>query len=124
VRLLAYLAIGGALGTVARYGLSGLVQSPATAFPWGTLAVNVLGSFALGFLMRYLLGSTVVTPELRVALTVGFCGGFTTMSTFSYETIAMVQEGDLWRVIGYVAGTLGGSMGGVVLGLVTAGRFL
>jgi len=110
VKLLFFLAVGGAAGTLARYGLGGLLQ-PA-------------GSFALGFLMRWLLGSGVATPELRAALTVGFCGAFTTMSTFSYETIALLEDGQALRAAAYVAGTLGASLVGVFSGLALGGRLL
>ena len=98
LKLLAYLGIGGALGTWARYGLSGLLQPPSGSFPWGTLGVNILGSLALGFLMRLLLGSSA-GPELRAGLTIGFCGGFTTFSAFSWQTFQQMQKGD-WLAAG------------------------
>ena len=124
MKLLFFLAVGGAAGTLARYGLGGLLQPAGSTFPWGTLVVNVTGSFALGFLMRWLLGSGVATPELRAALTVGFCGAFTTMSTFSYETIALLEDGQSLRAAAYVAGTLGASLVGVFSGLALGGRLL
>ena len=124
MKLLLYLAIGGTIGTWARYGLQGLVQPASGAFPWGTLVVNVAGAFVLGFLMRYLLGSSVVNPEARVALTVGFCGAFTTMSTFSFETVALLNDGEYWRASFYVLGTVVGGIAAVVAGTVTAIRLL
>jgi len=63
--------------------------------PYGTLAVNLLGSFLLGLLMTTSLRSTLMNPELRMGLTVGFMGGFTTFSTFSYETMRLIEEGSL-----------------------------
>lgn len=124
MKLLVFLALGGAAGTLARYGLGGLVQPAGSTFPWGTLVVNVLGSFVLGFLMRWLLGSGVATPELRAALTVGFCGAFTTMSTFSYETLTLLEDGESFRAAAYVLGTLSASLLGVFGGLSLGGRLL
>lgn len=124
VKLFFYLAVGGTLGTWARYGLSGLLQPPGGAFPWGTLGVNVVGAFVLGFAMRFLLGSAVAGPEVRVAITVGFCGAFTTMSTFSYETVALLTDGEYWRAGAYLTGTLGGSVAAIIGGTAMAARFL
>lgn len=124
MRFAIYLALGGAAGTLARYGLGGLIQTSGSTFPWGTLVVNVIGSFVLGFLMRYLLGSGLVTPDVRAALTVGFCGAFTTMSTFSYEVVTLVNDGQMWRAWSYLAGTLVGCITAALLGLSVAGRLL
>ena len=124
MRLIALLALGGAAGAVLRYALSGIVQPAGHTFPWGTLTVNLAGAFALGFLMRYLLGSAVVDSDVRLALTIGFCGSFTTMSTFSYETVSLMQVGAYWRAAGYAVGSLGGSLVAVVAGGVLGGRLL
>ncbi len=124
--MLAYIALGGLLGTLARYGLQGWVQTRTGAgtFPLGTLAINIAGSFALGFIVRYATGSTVVSPELRGGLTIGFCGAFTTMSTFSYESMALLQGGDYWRGALYMAGTIVGCLGAVIAGTAVANRLL
>src|SRR5260221_2329894 len=106
-----YIAVGGVAGTLARYGLQGLIQSRAGTFPTGTLIVNLAGSLALGFIIRYATGSTVVSPELRGGLTIGFCGAFTTMSTFSYESMALLGDGDYWRRGVYITSTNGGWLG-------------
>jgi fluoride exporter len=103
--MLLYIAIGGAAGTLARYGLSGLAQRFSALFPFGTLTINVTGSFILGFLMRFLLATTA-SPELRASLTVGFCGGFTTFSTFSYETAALVEDGEISRAVTYIVSSV------------------
>ena len=124
MRLLLFLAAGGVLGTLARYGLQGLIQPAGGSFPWGTLVVNLAGSFALGFLMRFLLGTSFATPELRAAATIGFCGAFTTMSTFSYETVTLVQGGEYWRAVGYLASSVGGSLVAVAAGLAAGGKLL
>lgn len=100
------VALGGALGAVARYGLSGWVHEAAgTVLPWGTLFVNITGSFLLGFAARYL-EFAVVAPELRGALTVGFLGAFTTFSTYSFETVALLQDGAWGRAAAYGVGSL------------------
>ena len=91
-----YLGIFGGMGCVARYMVSGWVYSLAgKTLPYGTLAVNVIGSLLLGLIMEGSLRSTLLSPELRFGLTVGFMGGFTTFSTFSYETVRLLEEGSL-----------------------------
>ncbi len=119
-----YIALGGAAGTLARYGLQGLIQPRAGTFPTGTLIVNLAGSLALGFIIRYATGSTVVSPELRGGLTIGFCGAFTTMSTFSYESMALVGDGDYWRAGLYMGGTIVGCLAAVALGTALANKLL
>ncbi len=90
----AYIAVFGAVGCLARYAVSGWVYALAgRALPWGTLVVNVAGSFLIGLIMEGSLRSTLVSPDLRLGLTVGFLGGFTTFSTFSYETFRLLEEG-------------------------------
>jgi fluoride exporter len=91
-----WICVGGALGTGARYLLGGwLVVLLGSAFPFGTLAVNVLGSFLTGLVMQIALTTSVVDPTVRVVLTTGFLGGFTTYSAFNYETIHYAREGAL-----------------------------
>ena len=68
----------------------------SSTFPIGTLTVNVLGSFLLGFFIRYATDASTLSPEMRGMLTIGFCGGFTTFSTFSHETVSLMEGGD-WR---------------------------
>jgi fluoride exporter len=121
------VAAGGALGALARHGV-GVVATTfvGAVFPWGTLAVNVCGSWVLGLLMS-LLPATSVRPVVRVGLTIGFCGGFTTFSTFAHETVTLARAGDLPSAIGYVGASvvLGvtGMAGGMATGAVlTRGR--
>jgi CrcB protein len=91
-----YLGLFGGAGCVARYMVSGLVYNLAgRTLPYGTLAVNVTGSLLLGLIMEGSLRSTLLSPDLRFGLTVGFLGGFTTFSTFSYETVRLLEEGSL-----------------------------
>jgi fluoride exporter len=88
------IALFGALGCLTRYWLSGWVYSWAgRVFPWGTLVVNVVGAFFIGLTMEFALRSTLISPTLRIALTIGFLGGLTTFSTFSYETFRLLEEG-------------------------------
>jgi CrcB protein len=105
------VAVGGALGAASRYLTSTWVQNlTGQFFPWGTLTVNVAGSLVLGFALIWLQAS-VASAEARQFIAIGFLGSFTTFSTFSYETVAMLRDGEWWRAGGYVAGS-------VVLGLV------
>jgi CrcB protein len=124
MKLVLYLALGGTAGTLARYLLQGALQSPGSTFPAGTLIVNLAGSFVLGFLMRYLTGSLAVSPDVRAGLTIGFCGAFTTMSTFAYESVLLLEGGEYWRASAYAAGSVGGSVLAVIAGLGLAGRLL
>ena len=98
-----FIASFGALGCMARYYLSGWVYGQlGRAFPYGTFAVNILGAFFIGLIMEFALRSTLVTPNLRIGLTVGFLGGLTTFSTFSYETFRLLEEGEFLIATGNV----------------------
>lgn len=119
-----YIALGGAAGAVARYGLSGWVHSRVGfQFPWGTLVVNVAGSLALGLVLRSLEGLPV-SVEARAALTVGFLGAFTTFSTFSYETLMLVEDGAFGRAASYTVGSLLLGIVAVYAGMSAAGLIL
>jgi len=115
-----YVAAGSAVGGVARYLMSGWAQRWGVGFPVGTLLVNVLGSLTLGFLLRYGLQSAVMSAEVRALLTVGFCGGFTTFSTFSYETVALMEDGVWLRAFVYLAASLVLSLAAVLGGMALA----
>lgn len=103
------VALGGALGTAARYGLSGAVANAfGETFPWGTLIINVTGSFVIGLFGaltgpdgRYLVGSAA-----RQFVMIGFCGGYTTFSSFSLQTLALMRDGEWiyagWNILGSV----------------------
>ena len=94
-----WVGAGGFLGAVLRYGLQSLVQRqvPEAIFPYGTLAVNVLGCLAIGLLVGLLESRQLLGPELRGFVLIGVLGGFTTFSTFGYETFALANAGDLLR---------------------------
>ncbi|MCA2004634.1 MAG: fluoride efflux transporter CrcB [Ignavibacterium sp.] len=90
-----YVMTGAALGGLLRYVVADVVQRNAKIiFPFGTLAVNILGSFLLGFIIFILGEREIISAEMRLFLTVGLCGGFTTFSTFSYETLLLIQEAE------------------------------
>jgi CrcB protein len=120
-----YIALGGVAGTLSRYGLEGWIQSrTATGFPLGTLAVNLSGSLLLGFILRLATGAAVISPDLRAGLTIGFCGAFTTMSTFSYESVALLTDGDYVRAAIYMTATILGCVIAVLLGTAVASKLL
>jgi fluoride exporter len=122
---LLYIALGGIAGTLSRYGLEGWIQSRTTsAFPLGTLIVNLAGSLLLGFILRLATGATVITPDVRSGLTIGFCGAFTTMSTFSYESVTLLHDGDYLRAAGYMTATIVGCVVAVVVGTALADKLL
>ena len=124
-----FLAIAGALGALSRYGLSGLIQRLSGAgFPYGTLAVNVLGSLVIGFVMQIGLNTDIIPRTLRVTITVGFLGAFTTFSTFSYETVGYLQDG-AWllasvNIISNLGLCLISTIIGMALGRIVAGGAL
>lgn len=95
-----FVAFGAAFGGMFRYWIAGSVQNFFNAaFPFGTLTVNVLGSFLLGFIIFCFDSQELISSELRVFLTVGFCGGFTTFSTFSFETINLLKDAEYFYAI-------------------------
>jgi CrcB protein len=119
--MLWYIAIGSAIGGMSRYLVGGAFQRlTAGTFPVGTLLVNVTGSFVLGIILRYGVETPSLTPELRAFLTVGFCGGYTTFSTFSYETAALMEDGEWTRAASYVALSVGLSLVTTFIGFAAA----
>jgi fluoride exporter len=102
-----WICAAGAVGTGARYLISGWALALlGVGFPYGTLAVNVIGSFLIGLVMQVGLATPLLSPTLRMTLTTGFIGGFTTYSTFNYETIRYVQDGAWKLAVGNVVITL------------------
>lgn len=120
-----YVAAGGALGSVARFIFGTLLQERAGAgFPAGTLFVNITGSFLLGVLMEYALASPAISREVRAMLTTGFCGGYTTFSTFSYEAARLLEDGDYRRAGTYMGLSVAASIAAAVAGFVMAREVL
>ena len=116
-----WIGIGGFFGAVARYGVNTwLTTRWGAAFPYGTLFVNVSGSFVLCLMIAMLSRGFDVAPALRLALTVGFLGSYTTFSTFSTDTLLLLENGYTLRGLAYVVGSVvgGGLMGaaGLLLG--------
>jgi CrcB protein len=119
--MLWYIAAGSAIGGVSRYLLGGILQRQAGGtFPLGTLVINLSGSFLLGLILRYAVETPTLTPETRAFLTVGFCGGYTTFSTFSYETVALMEDGQWPRAALYVALSVALSLLATFLGIAAA----
>ncbi|MEX2154195.1 MAG: fluoride efflux transporter CrcB [Gemmatimonadaceae bacterium] len=119
--LILLVALGGAIGSASRYALSFAVQSRTTSlFPWGTLLVNVTGSFLVGLIMRYALGGQAISAEARLFLTVGFCGGYTTFSTFSYESLRLIEDADYRRAGLYIVSSVALSLAATAAGFVLA----
>ncbi len=105
---LLFVGIGGALGSIARYLLSGWVQSAAknATLPLGTLTVNLFGCFVIGFLAQLAEARGVFTPESRTFVFVGLLGGFTTFSSFGNETLNLAWGGELWNALVNVGGNV------------------
>ena len=118
------VALGGAAGAVARYWASGIVyRLTGPGFPWGTLVVNLLGCFLIGVVI-VVLETTIQSGALRAAVAIGFLGAFTTFSTFSYETLALLQDGDWLRAGAYVGGSVMVGLLAVAAGFGAAGLML
>lgn len=121
-RRVAWVAAGGALGSVLRVGVAARVAELAGAgFPWGTLTVNILGSGLLGWLSGRLLRSHA-SADLRGFATAGVCGGFTTFSAFDLETFQLLEAGRWAAAAAYSLGSVAACVAAIVVGLRLAGR--
>jgi len=120
------VALGGAVGSVLRYQVGRAVSGiagPGNAFPWGTLAVNIAGSLAMGALVGWLARGTLAqqsAEHARLLIGVGLLGGFTTFSAFSSELVTMLHRGQAGMAAGYTAASLAAGMAAVIIGLVAA----
>jgi fluoride exporter len=118
------IALFGAIGTLARYGLQGVVQiKMGSVFPYGTLLINLIGCFFLGLIGQLTLNRMIISPEWRVAIAVGFFGGFTTFSSFGWETAKMLEAGEWLRAGTYVATSVVLGLFLSVAGINIANRF-
>jgi fluoride exporter len=118
-----WVALGGALGSVARYWIAILVAAATgPRFPWGTLLINIGGSFVIGWFGSWTgpNGPLDVPPDIRIFVMVGICGGFTTFSSFSLQTLELLQAGEIVSAGAYIVGSvilcLLGVWAGVVVG--------
>ena len=125
MRLLAFIGVGSAIGGMARFLLTGAIQQrAASVFPIGTLVVNISGSLLLGFLLRYALAAPGISADVRALLTTGFCGGYTTFSTYSFETATLLEEGDYRRAALYAGVSVVLALAGIFLGFAAARELL
>ncbi len=109
------VALGGALGSMARVAAQAALASRSTLFPWGTLGVNVLGSLIIGFLAGLWLHLPTQSPWRLFAMA-GFLGGFTTFSSFSLENLNLLRAGRVWSAFGYIAFSLALGLAATALG--------
>ncbi len=122
MKLLA-VAAGGGVGSLVRYLIgTAITQRFGGRFPLGTFAINVTGSFLIGLLMTLLTERYAPNPNWRLLLVVGFLGGYTTFSSFEYETFQTARNGGHWLALGYVAGSVALGYLGVWLGVIVASR--
>lgn len=109
------LILFGSIGTLARYWVGGVIQyRTGSSFPVGTLAINLTGCFLLGGVGEYALQHISISPDLRIGITVGFFGAFTTFSTFAYESSRMLEDGDWMKMVLYASLSV---VGGILLGV-------
>src|SRR5260221_240563 len=110
------IALFGAIGTLARYGLQGVVQLRiGSVFPYGTLLINLSGCFLLGLIGQLTLNRMLVSADVRMAIAVGFFGGYTTFSSFGWETAKMLEDGEWLRATTYVGTSV---FAGILLSIV------
>lgn len=108
------IALGGALGAVSRYCLGNFIsRMVGTALPYGTFIINIVGCFFMGLLMTVIIERGMLSAPWRLFLCVGFLGGFTTFSSFGYETLMLLQEERFAAALAYVGGS-------IILGLLAA----
>ena len=118
------IAVFGAVGTLARYGIQALLQVRSVdTFPYGTLLVNLSGCFLLGLIGQLTLNRLVISPDWRTAITVGFFGGYTTFSSFGWETAKMLEDGKWLPATTYVAASVVVGLLLSIAGIRLANRF-
>jgi CrcB protein len=123
-RVLGVIAVGGALGALARYGVGTLLPTSPGRFPWGTFTVNVVGCLLIGVLMVLVTDVFAGRPLLRPFVGVGVLGGFTTFSTYANEIRGLLRPGSVPLAFGYLAGTLVCALLAVLLGMAMTHRLL
>jgi CrcB protein len=121
MRIVWYVALGSGVGGVARLLLGGWIQNRfGPSFPIGTLLINITGSLLLGFLLRYALETPAIGSDARALLTTGLCGGYTTFSSFGYETVRLLEDGEYRRAAIYITLSVGLVLIAVASGMVLA----
>ena len=115
---LLFVGLGGAAGSVLRYGFALLFQRWAVTIPYGTLAANLVGCFVIGLIAETAARGGLISPSARLLLATGLCGGMTTMSSFIYESGKFAQESEWWLGFVYFGGTLIGCMAAYAMGMV------
>jgi crcB protein len=119
-----WIALFGAVGTLARYGLQGLVQvRMGSLFPYGTLIINLTGCFLLGLIGQLTLNRMLISSDMRIAIAVGFFGGYTTFSSFGWETAKMLEDGEWLRATTYIGASVIAGLLLSVAGIRLANRF-
>jgi CrcB protein len=114
------LALGGALGVNTRFWLGAWMSRwVSPQFPWATFTINVTGSFAIGFLSM-LFSRWLPHPNVRLLVIVGFLGGYTTFSSYAYESLTLIERGETAMALGYVAGSVASGLLAVTLGVALA----
>jgi CrcB protein len=123
MKSIALIGLGGAIGSILRYLVTNLTEArfAPSHFPYGTLLVNVTGCFAIG-LIYALSGKLNISPELRGFLATGICGGYTTFSAFSYQSISLMREGHTTQFVTYVFGSLILGMAATLLPIIVVDR--
>ncbi|NTW82293.1 MAG: fluoride efflux transporter CrcB [Chlorobiaceae bacterium] len=111
---------GGFLGSVARYMVALMFAPVAVWFPFSTLSVNIFGSFIIGFLSELAVSTTLVSPEAKLFLITGFCGGFTTFSAYMFEHASLLRDGQVFYAGIYLLGSIAGGITSFYLGTILA----
>jgi fluoride exporter len=118
------VAIGGALGSVARYLVSGWIADRlGVAFPYGTLVINLTASFVIGFFLAFAQDRAGLSPHWRLFIAVGFIGGYSTFSTYEYESIRLLQDGEMLLAAIYLVGSVAGGAIATITG-ITVGSLI
>ena len=117
-RSILLVGVGGFLGSVARYLVAATLAGYQLSFPYATLGVNIAGCFLIGVIFALSDRGQLLSPEWRIFLTTGFCGGFTTFSTFSYETLRLMQDGEHFYFVLYISTSVLACLAATYLGII------
>lgn len=121
--ILLLIGAGGFLGSIARYALSVALMPVIAGFPLGTLTVNIAGSFLIGLLSELTVSAKPISPDLKLLLITGFCGGFTTFSSYLFDSSLLLKEGNLFLSLLYLSGNLVGGFMALYAGITFARLF-